>query len=480
MVVRNLTTAQHITLADGTELYNGSIVLLADSETIKYILHFGDYVYESTIHSGAYFYSIPDGAIVPAEGAALDDITVISNGHSEFPPTPPEDEDDPVVVDIATDDKSIEIADNKLKLKDFLTKYYKLEDEEQVEVEGFSDNLRPIAVQDGDSYKLAWIRDKRVQEIGYDEVGTDVENEYPSIKAILQDKLLSIDVESIIPEDLPKNVTLNALLEYENKNHVSNPNLWELSPGWYLSRGVINTAPETPLDNLTVERVILVSNAVVAAPFYVYVAVILPTEISGQGSGASMVYCFYDKTSSDPEDFSCQVEHILTSGIVETDISETDNRIPTSLAVVNYVEDKVPTHVEDPVLHDLDTGVYVVSGELDYDDIIDDGSPYSILADSAYLIVSSVTLPSCSNAKLGLLLNTFPNVVGDVDVNSAVTSFLVAQVGNEWTGAKQEYLSESHLTTSLDMLVDNEHIPTAKAVKDYVDNLISAINGGSY
>lgn len=340
MVVRNLTAAQHITLADGTELYNGSIVLLADSKTIKYILHFGDYVYESTIHNGAYFYSIPDGVIVPAEGAVLDGITVISNGHSEFPPTPPEDEDDPVVVDIATDDKSVEIADNELKLKDFLTKYYKLEDEQQVEVEGFSDNLRPITVQDGDSYKLAWIKDDRVQEIDYENL-ENAENEYPSVKAILQDKLLSINIEDIVPEDLPKNVTLNALLGYENKNRVNNPNLWELSPGWYLSRGVISIAPEVPLDNLALDRVILISNVVVAAPLCVYIATIMPTEISGQGSGASMVYCVYDKTSSNPEDYSHQTEQIVTSGIIETDISETNNCIPTSLAVVNYVDNLI-------------------------------------------------------------------------------------------------------------------------------------------
>ena len=464
MVVRNLTAAQHITLADGTELYNGSIVLLADSDTIKYILHFGDYVYESTIHNGAYFYSIPDGVIVPAEGAALDGITVISNGHSEFPPTPPEDEDDPVVVDIATDDKSIEIADNKLKLKDFLTKYYKIEDEEQVEVAGFSDNLRPIAVQDGDSYKLAWIKDERVQEIDYANL-ENAENEYPSVKALLQDKLLSINIEDIVPEDLPKNVTLNALLGYENKNRLTNPNLWELSAGWYLSRGVINIAPETPLDRLSIDdRVILVSSAVVAAPFYVYVAIIMPTELSGRGSGASIVYCFYDKTSSDPEDFSYQVEHILTSGIMETDISETDNRIPTSLAVVNYVANKLSvTEVANPNLWELDTGLYLCSGDIS---------------------VTEETVIPIGDAKI----YAFINRIGEAGEESNLFTLFNMQFGIMYGYSDDASHGQIHVTVDDsqisisfdDTTADYDHIPTTKAVTDYVNNLIAAINGGSY
>ena len=347
MAVNNLTSAKHITLPDGTELYNGSIVLLADSDTIKYILHFGYYLYDGEVLDGAYFYSIPNGDIVPASGSSLEGITVISNGHSEFPPTPPEDEDDPVVVDISTDDKSIEVKDNTIQIKDFLTKYSKIEDNEEIEIDGFARDLRPITVPDGeDSYKLKWIKDRRAQELDF--YNTDADNEYPSVKAVLLDKLLDIVDEdgNLIPLDDTtafKNITGYALNQFASRNYKRNPNLWELPTGLYSTSGSVKVTPDVPLDNSNGNRLVLMSNTVLADPFYVYVAIIMPIAVGGLSSGITAAYCLYEKDSTDPEDFSYQIESILTTSVIETEIGSvpTNDSIPTSLAVKNYIDSRL-------------------------------------------------------------------------------------------------------------------------------------------
>ena len=162
---------------------------------------------------------------------------------------------------------------------------------------------------------------------------------------------------------------------------------------------------------------------------------------------------------------------------ISLDSSTADNdHIPTTKAVTDYVDDRTPSTVTNPVLHTLDDGMYVVSGTIDYDG----SETYSILTDSAYLMVTSATLPSYDDTKLCLLLNSAPSVVGSSDINSVLTSFLLVKSNNTWVSAKVDYLTETNLVTSLSNLSDNDHIPTAKAVVDYVDNLISAINGGSY
>ncbi len=340
---------EYIVLPSGEKLYNGAIVLLNSSITQKYILHFGLYSYQDEDRIGPYFVSIPDkSTVVPAEGEFLTGIVVLSNGSSYFPPSPPPQPDPEI--DIATDDKSIEISDNKLKLKDFLTKYYKIEDGEQVEVEGFSDNLRPIIVQDEDSYKLAWIQDERVQDITYGD--ENAENEYPSVAAVLQDKLLSFSAENIVPEDLPKNVTLNALLGYENKNRVNNPNLWELSPGLYLCSGDIT---------ITENDIVLPMNN-------------------------TSVYVFINR------------------------IREEGQEEYNTYTIVGLPED---------------SGLYPIFG-----------------------IPVGVVYGSSKSSTEGTLY-------GAVDIRMVTLSF---------DGSS----------------ADNEHIPTTEAVKDYVDNLIAAINGGSY
>ena len=345
MAVNNLS-AKHITLPDGSELYNGSIVLLPDSDTIKYILHFGFYLYEGTVCDGAYFYSIPDGDIVLADGSFLECITVISNGHSEFPPTPPEDEDEPVVIDVATDDKSIEVKDDILQIKDFLTKYSKIEDNEEIEIDGFARDLRPITVPDGeDSYKLKWIKDRRAQELDF--FNTDADNEYPSVRAVLTDKLIEVvDKDgNLIPLDETtafKNITGNAFHQFASRK-IQNPNLWELETGCYTTSGKIKVAPNEYLDNSSGERLILINNAVVSAPVYLYVAIITPISLVEQSSGIAAAYCFYIKDSTDPEDYGYGTSSVLTSLVVDTEIGAmpTDSKIPTSLAVKNYIDSRL-------------------------------------------------------------------------------------------------------------------------------------------
>lgn len=385
-----------------------------------------------------------------------------------------------VMQKISADDKSIEIEDDSLQIKDFEKKYYKIENNEETEVTGFARDLRPVTVPDEEEegYKLAWIKDKRVQEIDYENLD-NAENEYPSVKAIIRDKLLSINTEDITPEDLPKNVTLSALLGYDSKNHVSNPNLWELSAGWYLSRGVINIAPETPLDRLATDRVILISNVVVAAPLCAYVAIIMPTEISGIGSGASMVYCFYDRTSTDPEDFSYQTENILTSGIIETDISETNNRVPSSLAVVNYVADKLSvTEVANPNLWELKTGWYRASGTINV-------SPNeSLSADSDRLIlISNQQFADQVYVYSALIMPVNPPASGFGRGMTQVACFYVkdSEDPEDFSHDYRSVLTSDIVEQTIVPSAASEYkIPSELAVVNYVDTLISAINGGSY
>ena len=434
--------------------------------------------------------------------------------------------------------------------------------------------------------------ENKVQEIDYNELDEELwKRQYPSVYATVIDKITEIDPDHITEEDLPKNVTLSGLLDFANQNNIKNPNLWELKTGCYSTTGPIKVTPADTLDSSSGNRLVLTSNVRVVDQIYCYVSIIMPVALTGLSSGIATIYCFYEKGSTDPDYFSYQTERMLTSLVTESSVTNSDNRVPLSSAVVDYVanklsvievtdpnlwelstgmylcsgdisvteetvvpigdskvyafinrigdvgeesnlftlfnmpfgimygysddashgqihgtvddsqisisldsstadndhipttkavtdyvDDRTPSTVTNPVLHTLDDGMYVVSGTIDYDG----SETYSILTDSAYLMVTSATLPSYDDTKLCLLLNSAPSVVGSSDINSVLTSFLLVKSNNTWVSAKVDYLTETNLVTSLSNLSDNDHIPTAKAVVDYVDNLISAINGGSY
>lgn len=84
----------YLTLPDSDKrLYVGSVVIFNTIPDVRWILHFGWYLYEDDQFNGWYFRSIPVGNILPAEQADLSNLTIIDNsapGHLIPPaPTPP-------------------------------------------------------------------------------------------------------------------------------------------------------------------------------------------------------------------------------------------------------------------------------------------------------------------------------------------------------------------------------------------------------
>lgn len=70
-------------------LVDGDIVMLTRFPSIKWIVHYGWYTYDTQQQLGWYFCSIPDNQIIPANDLDLQRITVISRGNNCHCPPPP-------------------------------------------------------------------------------------------------------------------------------------------------------------------------------------------------------------------------------------------------------------------------------------------------------------------------------------------------------------------------------------------------------
>lgn len=80
---------RYIPLPDGRKLIEGSIVVFETYPDIKWVTHYGWYMYNLHQYNGWHFVKVDDGTILPLDNTLITSIVWISESGCDCPPHPP-------------------------------------------------------------------------------------------------------------------------------------------------------------------------------------------------------------------------------------------------------------------------------------------------------------------------------------------------------------------------------------------------------